>query len=331
MNRMLRQVLVQDESLPVSTLRTDDLPVNPLSMILLTVRCLNSTAALTDFSLINAVLAQIAKVEVLYKGSAIISGSLADLARLYGILLRKTPMQTSATYVTGTTRTVTIPICLGRRPFNVDECFPAVRRGELQLQLTSAAAQTGVATMTVQIETVELLDAKPTKFMKATTITKTPTATGDHDMDLPIGNQIMGALLFGTTVPTAASFNCSFGQLRLMVDNVEWGYARTNWETLHNELQRRVVEACQSSVHQHLENVAGAYAQNSTTDDNNSNVGFFDQYAYLDLDPNDDGMWALDTTGRARIHLRVTADVADAIRVIPVELIDVATASITAG
>lgn len=331
MPRFLRQVLVQDESFAVSSLRTDDLPVNPLSMILVTIRSLNDTAALGNFSLVNALLNQVAKLEVLYKGSAVVSGSLADLARLYGFMIGHPPAQTSATYVDNTTRAVTIPILLGRRPFWAEECFPAVRRGELQLQMTSAAAQTGVDTMTVQIETVELLDAKPTRFLKATTISKTPTATGDHDVDLPIGNKIAHALLFGTTVPTAASFNASFGQLRLLLDNVEAYYARTNWETLHNEMQRRISEGTQSSMHQHLENVAGAYAQNATTDDNNTNVGFFDQYALLDFDPLNDGSYLLDTAGRARVHLRINADVADAIRIIPTELIDVQTAGIVAG
>jgi hypothetical protein len=173
------------------------------------------------------------------------------------------------------------------------------------------------------------MDAKPTRFLKYTTITKTPTATGDHDVDLPLGNKIAHALLFGTTVPTAASFNASIGQLRLLLDNVEHYYARTNWETLHNEMQRRLAESSQSSVHQHLENTAGAYAQNSTTDDNNSNVGFFDSYAFLDFDPLDDGSYLLETAGRARCHLRITADVADAIRIIPTELIEVAQAGIT--
>lgn len=328
--RFLRQVLVQDETLAVSSQRTDDLPVNPLSVIFITLRCLNNIVALTDFSLINAVLTQISKVEILYKGSAIISGSLADLARMNGLLLGNSPTQTAAAYVDNNTRCVTVPILLGRRPFWPQECFPAVRRGELQLQITSAAAQTGVDTLTVQIETIELLDAKPERFLKATTISKTPSATGDHDVDLPIGNKISGVLLFGTTIPTGASFNASFGQLRLLVDNVEQYYARTNWETLHNELSRRASETMQSSVHQHLENTGAAYAQNQQTDDGNSNVGFYDQYALLDFDPLTDGNWLLETAGRARIHMRINADVADAIRIIPMELIDVATAGVQA-
>ena len=330
MPKFLRQVLVQDETMAVSTVRTDDLPVNPLSMVLITVKMLNDTGTLANFSLIENILAQIAKVEILYKGSAIVSGSLADLARMNGILIGRGPMQLRASSTNNDMRGVTIPILLGRRPFWPEECFPAVRRGELQLQTTSSAAQTGVDTLILQIETVELLDAKPTRFLKYTTISKTPSATGDHDVDLPLGNKIAGTLLFGTTVPTAASYNASIGQLRLLVDNVEQYYARTNWETLHNELQRRVGESPSSAVHQHVSDVAAAYTQFQATQNNNSNVGWFDSYAFLDFDPLGDSSYLLETAGRARIHLRINADVADAIRVIPAELIDVAAANVTA-
>lgn len=321
--QFLRQVLVQDETLTVSTVRTDDLPVNPLSVILLTLRELNSTATLTDYQVISGLLAQIAKVEVLFQGSAVVSGSLADLARLSCLLLHRPPRQLKAGHTNGDVRGVTIPILLGRKAYWAEECFPAVRRGELQLQTTVAAAVTGLATPTLQVETVELLGANPSRFLKATTISKTPSATGDHDVDLPIGNKLAGALLFGTTAPTGNSFNASIGQLRLLVDNVEAYYARANWETLQGDIQIRTVESDQVDSLTMLENTAGAYAQNATTDKQNI-VPFFDNYRYLDLDPHTDDAWLLDTKGRARINLRINADVADAIRIMPVEIVDVA-------
>lgn len=325
--QFLRQVLVQDETLAVSTTRTDDLPVNPLSMILLTLRNLNNTADLDDFQNITALLNQISRVEVLFQGSAIISGSLADLARLYGLMLGNPPLQTESTIVDNNTRSITVPLLLGRKPFWPQECFPAVRRGELQLQTTSAAAQTGIDNLTVQIETVELLAATPARYLKATTISRTFPATGDNDVDLPIGNKIAGALLFGTTVPTGASFNSSWGQVRLMVDNVEAYYAKTNWETLHNELQRRIREGVSAGTYRSRENDAAAYAQDALTDGEHAQVGFWNNYAFLDLDPHMDNNWLLETKGRARIFLRATADTADAVRVIPLELIDVAGAA----
>lgn len=321
--QFLRQVLVQDESLAVSTVRTDDLPVNPLSMILLTLRNLNDTADLDNFSNINALLNQISRVEVLFQGSAIISGSLADLARLNALLLGRVPMQTTATIVNNDARSITVPILLGRRPFWKDECFPAVRRGELQLQLTSAAAQTGIDTLTVQIETVELLGATPKQYAKYTTLSRTFPATGDNDVDLPIGNPIAGILLFGTTVPATTALTASWGQVRLLVDNSEAYYAKTNWESLHNELARRVQESVAAGTYPTRENNAACYTADALTDGEHGMVGFFNQYAYLDFDPLLDSSYLLETAGRARVHLRATADAADAVRAIPLELVSV--------
>ncbi len=325
--RFLRQVIVQNETFAVSTQRTDDLPVNPLSMILVTVRMLENIATTADFSSINAVLNQISKLEVLYKGSAIVSGSLADLARLNGILLRHIPMQTATSIVDNDARAITVPILLGRRAYDPDECFPAVRRGELQLQMTTAAAQTGVDTPTVQVETVELLEAMPKRFLKYTTISRTFAATGDNDVDLPIGNKIAGVLLFGTTAPTGAVFTATIGQLRLLVDNVESYYARTNWETLHNELQRYITEspaggAFQAEEHGAAANAAGQFLVTGE----HSVVGFYDHYAHLDFQPTLDDRFLLETAGKARIHLRINAGAANAMRALPMELIDVAQA-----
>lgn len=320
--RFLHQVLVQDESIAASAQRTDDLPVNPLSHILLTVRAANNAADLDDFSNIQAILASVSKVEVLFKGSAVVSGSLADLARMSALRLGRAPMQTASAVLDNGVRSVTVPIALGRRPFWPDECFPAVRRGELQLQITTAAAQTGIDTLTLQIETVELLEAQPTRFLKYTTVSKTPTATGDHDVDLPIGNKVPGVLLFGTTVPTAASFNASIGQLRLLVDNVEQYYARTNWETLHNAAQMRYQESVAAGGFIERENDGAVYAQDALTDGQHAQIGFLNNYGYLDFDPMGDDLFLLNTKDRARIHLRINADVADAIRLMPMELIE---------
>jgi len=328
--KFLRQVLIQDETQAVSVLRSDDLPVNPLSMLLLTVKALNDTGTITDYTLISALLAYITKVEILYKGSAIVSGSLDDLARMNALMLGRPPMQMKATATNNDTRAITIPIMLGRSAYNAMECFPAVRRGELQLQITTGAAITGLDTIVLQVETVELLDAKPSRFLKYTTVTKTPTATGDHDVDLPIGNKIAGVLLFGTTAPTGASYNASFGQLRLLVDNVEQYYARTNWETLHGALGLRIAEGTQSLSHKHVSDVGAAYAQFQLTASGDNLAPWFNNYALLDFDPRMDDSYLLETAGRARVHLRINADVADAIRILPAELIEVATAGISA-
>ena len=325
MAQFLRTVLQQDVSLAPSTVQDPiDLPVNPLSHILVTVKALNDTGALTDHRFISSLAAFLSNVEVLFKGQAIMQGSMVDLAILNSILTGHPPFQSNAVETDDDVRMATFLLSFSRRLFWLEEAFPPSRRGELQLRLTSGANPTGLDTLVVQTETVEMLDATPRRFLKYTTASKTPTATGDHDVDLPIGNDILGIQLFGTTTPTGASFNASIGQVRVLVDNVETGYAQTNWETLHGELGQRLGSNSDWRGHIHSVNAAGAGREDTEQQEVESETT--EQYAYLDYDPLKDGNFALKTQGRGRVHLRINADVADAIRTIPVEMINVGVA-----
>ncbi|MHC4507802.1 MAG: hypothetical protein ACYTAO_02445 [Planctomycetota bacterium] len=321
--QFLHQVLVQDETLTASATRTDDLPVNPLTAILVTIKALNNTGTLTDYIAFQNILAYVSRLEVLFQGSAVVSGSLPDLARLSGMLIGRGPAQMNMINTDDGARAITVPILLGRKPYWAKECFPAVRRGELQLQITTGAAPTGADGFVLQAETVELLGATPSHYLKATTISKTPAATGDHDVDLPLGNLLAGIMLFGTTVPATTSYNASIGQVRLLLDNVEAWFARTNWETLRGMASLRAQGSHHNSPHFHMSDLAAAYQQFQSTDENESTEDLFESYAYMDLDPNVDDQYLIDTKGRARAHLRITADAADAIRVLPVELVEV--------
>jgi len=264
----------------------------------------------------------VTKIEVLYKGQAIISGSLRDLAVLNWQLTGWQPWGGNFVKTDNDVRFVSVPICLGRFPFLGVEAFPAVRRGELQLQVTYGAAVTGIDTAVAQIETCELLDVQPMQFTKYTTLSKTPSSTGLHDMDLPIGNDILGILGFSTTVPTGASYNASLGQMKILVDNVEYGYSQCNWESLHGELYRRK-GSFQLQNHIHRGNF-------TTTVEGDTGLqqyddAFIQNYAYMDFDPLLDGSYALETAGHSRINARINQEpTADAVRLLPSELIEVA-------
>lgn len=321
MPRFIRQVLAQDEAVTVSTTVNYDLPVNPLSHFLFTLKALNDTGTITNYNIIAALLASVTSIEVLYKGQAIIAGNLRDICCLNWLLTGWQPLQLNLEKTNNEVRGITIPISLGRRPFWGMECFPATRRGELTLRVTYAAAQTGIDTLVAQIETVELLDVTPERFLKYTTLTRTPAATGDSDADLPLGNDILGVLLFGTSFPSGTSYNSSFGQVRALLDNVEFGYSLTNWETLHGELLNRAGDF-RHLEHIHRNNQAVAGTEDNTGVQQESGH-IFENYGYLDYDPLKDGSYALQTAGHARAHLRINADVADAQRILPVELIKV--------
>jgi hypothetical protein len=205
----------------------------------------------------------------------------------------------------------------GRIPYHPAWAFPASRRGELQLQVTSAATVGTVDSPAHIIETVELLDSTPRNFLKYTTISKTPSAAGEHDVDLPIGNPIIGAGLFATQVPTGVVTSRDIGEIRLLVDNIEQIVAKSNWEAFQQEQTMRNGLDLMTNRHTH------AQAANTDVVTGMQLLGILGaaRYAYLDWDPLKDMTYALQTRGRSRVNFRINAETTfTAIRVIPVEV-----------
>lgn len=326
MPQILRTTLIPDAVPAADGVVTYDLPVNPLSAILITVKALNETVVPTTYSWITALLAMITNLNVKYRGATIIDGSLTDLAVINAILTKWAPYQLNAERLDNQVRAITVPICFGRIPYDPEECFPASRRGDLVLSLTEDIAVVGADGLIVQAETIELLDAQPQRFTKVTTQSPAAfTAGSGNFIELPIGNKILGALLRGFNVPDAADYQSSYGQVALQVDNVEVGFSETNWETLHGELARRLPNASLLTSHVHTENTAAAYAQYAYTLQQEEDGSLLNNYGYLDLDPLRDGTYSLDTKNAAQVRLRVTADATDATasRVLPVELVEI--------
>jgi hypothetical protein len=322
MPAILQSVLHQDLTLTAGTRVTTDLPVNPLSFIALTLRARDTGVVTAARSPIATFLALLSNIRVAFKGADQWNGSALDLFALNVFLLGITPrhnvMENTATAV----RFATLIIPFTRRPFWTDECFPATRKGELQLIIDPAASFAGFDTVSLQTETYELLDVQPARYIKTTTIARTFPATGQNDIDLPLGNPLLGALLFGTTFPTGGVFTASFGQVAIMLDNVQFTYTTTNWETLQSlMLGLRHGSAYSFADHTHVENLAAAYAQNAESEVARQARDPLRQYAYLDWDPLMDSSYALQTEGRGSVRLRATADVADAVRVLPIELV----------
>jgi hypothetical protein len=314
----IRSVVAQEETITASAVATYDLPVNPLSFIHYVLRWQDGATMGNTANPVADALSFISKVEVLFRGQAIMSMSLADLWYMMGRVTDWRPSIMNLVDAATERHYLSLIIPFGRMPYDPSECFPASRRGELQLQITSTAAVGTVDTPAHIIETVELVDTNPKQFLKMTTISKTPSAAGEHDVDLPIGNDILGVGLFGTTVPTGASTNRSLGELRLLVDNIEQKYAKSNWEAFKQESDMHHGYDVLTDRHTHL--------QNANTDVVTGGAVFGivgkNQYAYLDFDPLDNGMYALRTRGRSRVNFRINSEgVNDAIRVIPVELI----------
>jgi len=309
-------VLVDDESYASAGTHTYDLPINALSHIILTIKALNNGAKATLSDLLGA----LTNIEVLRFGSAIVSISAQDLYALNCVLLGREPWQENVVDTDNAVRHLSLILPFGRKLYDPNECLPPTIRGELTLRITNAASGTAWDGLIMQIETVELLDANPQQHLKYTTITSTPTSTGDWDIELPIGLKYLGILIYSTTVPTGTSWTTTVDKVTLLADNVERYYRDVNWESLHGMLINRLSPANAWGEKFHYVPAATISAGEGDTETEQQDDTDIANYAYLDFDPLGDDNYLFDSAGLSSLVLRVTAGDTNAIRVIPIQL-----------
>ena len=324
MAEYLHSVVSQEQSLSASSV-TDliDLPVNPVSHLVLNLEGLNDTGTFTDYSSLLSFLSFVTKFEVLFKGQAIVEGSLTDLVMLYQTLLKRRFGQQNMIRTNNARRSISLVIPFGRWLFNPMECFPATSRGEFQVRITTGAAITGMDGVTFNLEAVELLNEQPQHFIKVTSFTGTQSSTGEHDVDLPRGNPIAGIMLFATTVGSADEQSNTIRDLRLLVDNQERFFSKTNWNAIASLLANRAMVDNPANGHTHAVDIADATGTVRASAEAELVASGMENYAYLDFDPKNDGQWFLQTAGRGRVHLRINYGATDAMRFIPIEQIAV--------
>lgn len=314
----LHSVLAQNETVTAGTVISYDLPVNPLSFILLTLRFQQNKADVQlDWDKVDAMLA---KVEVLYKGSAIFSASGSDIEALDAMLMGFVPWIGNRYGDDDEYTFFTFLIPLGRKPYLPGECFPKSTRGELILQITYQAAFTDIDGVSAQIETVELPEASPERFLRVTTLSVTPTAAGECDIELPIGNLLAAVLFFGTTVPLADANLQTLTYSQLLLDNVRHYFSHINYECWRQmaALRQRPPTAHGYHIHQ----IDGAtYAQYMDTGVVKYRNDRSIQHLFWDFDPLRDDSYLLDTKGKSDIVARVYAGDTSALRVLPCELV----------
>lgn len=318
MAEFIHSVLRQDENVALFNVESYDLPVNPLSHILLTLKTTHTAAALTNVETFAEIMALIEKIEVLYKGSAIYSMSGYD-AFACGIHIAG--FECWGINWLGTTleeRSTTWCIPLGRRLYNPRECFPRSTRGELILQVTYAALPAAFPTEVVQIETVELPNAAPERFLRMTTLSADFTQAGDNDIDLPIGNPISDLVIYGETIPAGVVETATVGYVQVLVDNMRRFYSHTNYETLHNMAGR--MRAAPGYWGSHVHEGAAAAALAGVVLPANHVLGC---YVHVPFDVLGDGQYILQTAGKSDVTLRIGCDAAanNEVRVIPCEIV----------
>lgn len=293
-----RRTIIVDNVTPAADgTETYDLPVAPLSHLNLTIQALNLAAVeATPEELCDMV----TNVRVLHRGSSIIQMSARDLLALNHVMFRRQPIIFNQVAAINSVRALGLVIPMGRKPFDPEECFPESKAGELSLQLTVDILTAALTGLILQVEAVELPDARPTLHLKATTLAETFAATGDNDMPLPIKNRYAGILCYSSIVPTTIAWDTVLDKVSLLADNAERLYCDANWESLHADLLFRC-------------GMYPGYIAASGDDD-------IHKYSYLDFDPLGDSQFLLETRDLAALTLRVTVGVAGTVRLIPVEV-----------
>lgn len=321
MARYTHSVLVSNQLIAGDGQVSYDLPVQPLSVILLHISPLGETSTPGNYSLLERLLSAVDTARVLFRGSEVFNASGVDLAMLAFMWHRFRIWQSNAVAVDNDRRSIVLPICLGRKAYDVKECFPTVRKGELQLLATWDIADTGFDGLRISIETIELPGATPDFVQRVTTLTRTSGATGVNELDLPIGEVLRAILLFGTTGFAGAAPVPSWADFQLLVSNQQQYISSSDWEVQRGAMALKNVQFPPDFRHVHtlLDGAAGEIR----TREPEIGASLDDNYALIDLDPTFDDQFSLPTEGASRVHLRYTADTADVVRALPIERVPV--------
>ena len=295
----IRSNILKDHVSATETIERD-LPTNPLSHLIFTV-CGEQD---TDEATLAEIIAFINTIEVTQSGRTIISCQSEDLYGLNAYLYRHLPILTNAITTDDAIRNLTLIVPFGRRIFDPAECYPATKKGELTLRANMTALATSISDGLINIEAVELPGASPTQYLKTTTMTVVaPGATGDHDVELPIGNRIIAIQVRMVTFPTVTTDLYGITEMRLLVDNKEFGYAAAKSPCLVGDMIFRLGGLPSTMLLQQLILPANI--------------------VWLDYAPTDTDDYLLDTAGKSSVKLRLTMGVNEACYVTLFELVSV--------
>jgi len=295
----IRSRLIADRTAATEII-AKDLPVNPLSHLIVTLEGYNAT----DEATLAEILAFINKIEVLYSSYTVFSLESEDIAALNQYLYKAHPILTANIATDNATRSLSLIIPFGRRIFDPNECFPMTKKGELTLYIDMTAPATSFDNGIINVETVELIGATPKRFLKCSSKTiPAPGATGDNDIELPTGNDIVALQLRMTTFPTTSSHTYGIDVVKLLVNNKELGYAMSRAQCLVGD----------GIFHgAHLPRDIAAFGQILPP-----------KTIWLDFDPARDDQFLLKTAGVSSCKLRLTMGVNEASYLSTFELVEV--------
>ena len=276
-----------------------NLSVNPISFSVLHVDGVVAGVAAVN---VNAPFNNLENIRVEFNGAGVIDIEGEDLRSALMALGWRVPYVWNQTSVTnGDVVRVSIPIPFSRKPYWLNECFPATRSGELVIRLTFSAEAATFQTRNFTVESIQLLDANPEKFLRMITQTRALIA-GDEDFELPKGNDYAGILIREPVIMDAGAATGTIRDVRLLVDEVEFGIANSRFEAMRDQFEQTGGP---------VDNYQGGAL---------ANLGL---YGFINFDPLRDDQYLLPTIGRSSVKLRPTLDNAGTVRVIPFELVRV--------
>lgn len=288
---------ILDAHTMATEVKTYDLPINPISHLVLTVE----GYTLTDEVTIANILSFINLITVRHVGIQIINHESEDLALLNSYLFGSGGLALAPVATVNQHLSYSLIIPFGRKLYNPDECFPATRKGEFQITLDTIIPTTEFDNAVMSISAIQLPEATPARHLVSTLFSITnPGDTGEHDIDLPIGNDLLACLIRMTSFPGTSELTFGLDDLRLLVDNRELNIVSSKASELAGEMINRMKGTVRSTAAQ------GGLIPNTCI--------------WMDFDPTRDGAYMVDTRGKARVHLRVKYGVDEAVFIAPLEL-----------
>lgn len=295
----------------------EQMPALPLSHLLLTLDFQTVAANVADDWRI--ILDQLLMVSFRFRGMNIWSMRGTDLYRVSSALSRWSSVPYVASIAAASRRLLTIAIPFGRHLYDPTECFPGVTKGETELSIQWDAATPTYNNIVYTLEAVMLPGAQPKQFMRGTTLSITPTATGDVDVDLPRGAPLAG-LGYVTSASEPVSANATLDSIKILLDNVDTWYP-----SIHNNTARALAigrgdGGLAMTNLTFAENQAAAYTQYANTLTQKSANGVLTEFGWLPFDVLEDGAYALDGRGAGDLKARLTFLTAANVRLLPVEI-----------
>jgi len=299
MAEFIRSTLIKDHTTATEVLEKD-LPTNAISHLVLSMDAWNAT----DEATLAELLAFINSVEVTQAGKTIVNLQSEDLYHLNRKLYGHSPMNAGKIATDNAYRNLCLIIPFGRTPYNPAECFPATKKGELTLRVNTTVPATSADNSTINIDCIELVGASPAKYLKSVMSTiVAPGATGDNDVELPIGNDIVCIQLRCTSTPADSTHTFGVASARILVDNREYGYASAQAQCLQGD---------QGFVIDNQHSIIAAQGKDPG-----------ESILRLDFDPVGNGEFLLQTSGKASVKARLNMGVNEATYMTVCELVNV--------